>query len=398
MSGRAYDFAVIGAGIVGAAVAAEILRRRPGAKLVVIEKEAVAAFHQTGRNSGVVHSGVYYKPGSLKATLCREGLERTQAFCLARGIGYEARGKLLVATNDVEEERLSALVERAAQNGVDAQRLSRVDLRRLEPEIAGQAALRIPATAIVDYTGVTCSLLGDVENAGGEVKFSHEVSAISRSGSAYRIGAGGTSFDAGQVVACCGLAADRIARLADIDPGIRIVPFRGEYYVLPQRLAKIVHHLIYPVPDPALPFLGVHLTPMIDGTITVGPNAVLALAREGYSRWSVNVTDAASALLYPGLWRLLARHPRAMADELRGSFSKRAYLKAVRKYCPAITLADLAQYRSANRAQAVLPDGSMLDDFLIRSVQGFTVVLNAPSPAATSAMPIAKKICDGLLS
>jgi L-2-hydroxyglutarate oxidase len=394
MSGRVYDFAVVGAGIVGTAVAAEILRRRPGTRLVVLEKEAAPAFHQTGRNSGVVHSGVYYKPGSLKARLCREGLERTKAFCAARGIGYQARGKLLVATNDIEETRLSALVERAAQNGVAAQKLSVKELRRLEPEIAGQAALRIPATAIVDYKGVTRSLLGDVENAGGEVKFFHEVSAIRRSGSAFRIDAGGSFLEAGQVVACCGLAADRVARMAGIDPGIRIVPFRGEYYVLPQQYARIVHHLIYPVPDPALPFLGVHLTPMIDGTITVGPNAVLALAREGYSRWSVNASDAASALLYPGLWRLLARHPRAMADELRASFSKRAYLKAVRKYCPTISLADLAQYRSANRAQAVLPDGTMLDDFLIRSAQGFTVVLNAPSPAATSAMPIADKICD----
>ncbi len=394
MSGRVYDFAVIGAGIVGAAVAAEILRRRPGARLVVIEKEAVPAFHQTGRNSGVVHSGVYYKPGSLKARLCREGLERTKAFCLAHGIGYEARGKLLVATNDVEEERLSALVERAARNGVDAQPLTRAELHRLEPEVAGKAALRIPATAIVDYKGVTHSLLGDVENAGGEIRFSHAVSAIKRSGSAYRIETAGSFLEAGRVVACCGLAADRIARMAGIDPGIRIVPFRGEYYVLPPRHAKIVHHLIYPIPDPALPFLGVHLTPMIDGTITVGPNAVLALAREGYSRLSVDAKDAASALLYPGLWRLLARHPRAMADELRASFSKRAYLKAVRKYCPAITLADLAQYRSANRAQAVLPDGTMLDDFLIRSEEGFTAVLNAPSPAATSAMPIADKICD----
>ena len=394
---KPYDFVVIGAGIVGAALACEILARRPGTRLLVAEKEAVAAYHQTGRNSGVVHSGVYYKPGSLKTRFCREGLEWTRAYCAEKGIGYEARGKLLVATDALEEQRLGGLAERAVQNAVPFEHVDAAGLRRLEPEIAGRAALRIPETAIVDYGGITRALLGDVEQAGGEVRFNAPVTAIARSGDSYRVTVGGNKIETGRVVSCAGLASDRVARMAGIDPEIRILPFRGEYFVLPSALGRVVHHLIYPVPDPTLPFLGIHLTPMIDGTITVGPNAVLALAREKYDRFSVDARDAASALAYPGLWKMLARHPGATWNELRGSLSRRRYLAAVRKYCPRIQLSDLAVYRSANRAQAVRPDGTLVDDFLIRSDGGLTMILNAPSPAATGAMPIARKICDDIL-
>ena len=394
---KPYDFVVIGAGIVGAALAREILTRRPGARLLVAEKEASAAFHQTGRNSGVVHSGVYYKPGSLKTRFCRAGLEWTKAYCAEKGIGYEARGKLLVATDALEEERLSGLAERAVQNDVPFEHVDAAGLRRLEPEIAGMAALRIPETAIVDYPGITRALLGDVENMGGEVRFNSPMSAIERAGDGYRVIIAGTEVETGRVISCAGLASDRMARMAGIDPQVRILPFRGEYFVLPPALNKVVHHLIYPVPDPTLPFLGIHLTPMIDGTITVGPNAVLALAREKYHRFSVDARDAVSALAYPGLWKMLARHPGATWDELRGSLSRRRYLAAVRKYCPRIQLSDLTIYRSANRAQAVTRDGTLVDDFLIRSEGGLTIILNAPSPAATGAMPIARKICDDVL-
>ncbi|MGH7002916.1 MAG: L-2-hydroxyglutarate oxidase, partial [Alphaproteobacteria bacterium] len=372
MSGRTYDFLIVGAGIVGAALAAEILSRRPGSRLLLVDKEATPAFHQTGRNSGVVHSGVYYKPGSLKARFCREGLELTRAFCKARNIRYETRGKLLVATNDQEQFRLAALAERAAENGVMAEALDARALRLLEPEVAGKAALRIPATAIVDYVGITRTLLADVERAGGEIRFNAAVSAITVGAGVSRVTVGGQMIEAGRVVACAGLTSDRFARLAGIDPEIRIVPFRGEYFVLPPALNTVVHHLIYPVPDPTLPFLGVHLTPMIDGTITVGPNAVLALAREKYDRFSFDLADAADALGYPGLWRMMARHPRATFEEMRGWLSRRVYLAAVQKYCPRIRLSDMRTYRSANRAQAVRPDGQLIDDFLIRTEGGIT--------------------------
>lgn len=391
-----YDYLIIGAGIVGAALAAEIVKRRPHARVLVAEKEAQAAFHQTGRNSGVVHSGVYYTPGSLKTRFCREGLREIKAFCAARDIGYEARGKLLVATTPQEQENLYKLEQRAIENEVVAEQLTQADLGRLEPAITGLAALRIPETAITDYAGITKALLADVENAGSTVLFNAPVTSVTQAGSAYHVQAGNQHIEAGHIIACTGLASDRVARMLGMDPGIRILPFRGEYFVLPTHLNKVVHSLIYPVPDPTLPFLGVHLTPMIDGTITVGPNAVLALAREKYSHFSVDMRDAWSALSYSGLWKMLAKHPRATWNELKGSLFKQVYLDAVRKYCPTVTLSDLRVYRSANRAQAVHPDGSLVDDFLIKHSGGLTAILNAPSPAATGAMPIARHIADEL--
>lgn len=394
---RICDFLIVGTGIVGAALAAEIARRRPGSRVLVVEKEARPAFHQTGRNSGVVHSGVYYTPGSLKARFCREGAELTRAFCTARNIGYDERGKLIVATGEEELPRLEALCRRAAENGVAAVAVDGAAMRRLEPAVAGRAALRIPSTAIVDYAGVTRALLADVENAGGAVMFEAPLRAVAGRGGAYVADVGGRQVEAGRIVACSGLASDRVARLLGIDPGVRIVPFRGEYFVLPPALNAVVRHMIYPVPDPSLPFLGVHLTPMIDGTITVGPNAVLALAREKYGRFSIDPRDALDALAYPGLWRMLARHPKATWKELKGSLSRRIYLESVRRYCPRIGLADLAVYRSANRAQALRRDGTLVDDFLIETAGGVTAVLNAPSPAATSAMPIAARIASDIL-
>ncbi|MGB3277063.1 MAG: L-2-hydroxyglutarate oxidase [Castellaniella sp.] len=391
------DYLIIGAGIIGAALAAEIARRKPAARILVAEKEKDAAWHQTGRNSGVVHSGVYYTPGSLKTRFCRAGMEATKAFCATRGIGYEERGKLLVATNAQEAANLAKLQERAAQNDVKAERLELAELKRLEPAITGLAALHIPATAITDYAGITRALLADVETAGGTVRFNAPVLTARKAGEAYEVDVGGDRISAGHIIACSGLASDRVARMLGIDPGIRIVPFRGEYFVLPTRLQTVVSHLIYPVPNPALPFLGVHLTPMIDGTITVGPNAVLALAREKYTRFSVDPHDAWSALSYPGLWKMLARHPLPTLNELKGSLFKRVYLQAVRKYCPEVRLEDLTTYRSANRAQAVRPDGTLVDDFLIKRLDGITAILNAPSPAATGAIPIARQIADDIL-
>ncbi len=392
-----FDAMVIGAGILGAATASRLCARRPGWRVLVVEKEPGPARHQTGRNSGVLHSGVYYTPGGLKARLCAEGLERTRALCAARGIGFERRGKLLVATDDADKARLDALRVRAVQNGVVTEDLDAAGLRRLEPHVAGQAALRIPATAIVDYVAMTRSLLGDVETAGGEVRFEAEVTGCDAVGAGYRLRVGGASIETTRVIGCGGLASDRLARLAGLDPEIRILPFRGEYYVLDPRLNAVVHHLIYPVPNPALPFLGVHLTPMIDGSITVGPNAVLSLARERYGRFAVSPLDAASALTYPGLWRTLMRHKKASFDELRGSLFKSVFLRQVQRYCPELRMQDLRGYRAGNRAQAVRRDGTLVDDFLVEQRDGITMVLNAPSPAATSALPIADYLCDRIL-
>ncbi len=393
-SAPVFDAAIIGAGIVGAAVAAELARRHPGWRLLVLEKESDPARHQTGRNSGVIHSGVYYTPGSLKAKLCREGLERTYAYCHAKGVAAEKRGKLLVATDAADLARLDALETRAAENEVIAERLDEAGLKAHEPHVTGLGALRIPATGIVDYVGMTRALLAEVEGAGGEIRFGTELSALEPRGEAWRLRWSGGEATSGRVILCGGLQSDRLARMAGLENDLRILPFRGDYYTLPASRAGIVHHMIYPVPDPALPFLGVHLTPMIDGSITLGPNAVLSLAREGYGKAAVNLRDAREALGYPGLWRVLARYPRAVAGELASALSKRRYLRLVQRYCPSLRLADLTQHHAGNRAQLMRRDGTLVDDFLILTAPGLTAVLNAPSPAATSALPIAAHICD----
>lgn len=396
MTSEKFDIVIIGAGILGAALGAELAGRKPRSRILIVEKEKSAALHQTGRNSGVVHSGVYYAPGSLKARFCREGLEATRAFCTAHNIGYEARGKLIVATDSAEEARLADLAARASSNGVTADCLDAAALQKAEPNVRGVAALDIPTTAITDYRAITRSLLALVENAGGEVRFGADITDVRADGSGYAVQLNGQQIKTDRLIACAGLLADRVARLLGIDPGVRILPFKGEYFTLKKSLSNMVQAMIYPVPDPNLPFLGVHLTPMLDGTITVGPNAVLSLAREEYDRFSFNKADACDALFYPGLWRMLAKYPGATARELRSTLFKRHYLKLVQKYCPKIGLDDLRGYHAANRAQAVRPDGSLVDDFLIKTQDGLTAVLNAPSPAATSAMPIARHIADML--
>ncbi len=394
MTGRAFDAAVIGAGIVGAATAAELGRRHPGWRILVLEKEAAPARHQTGRNSGVIHSGVYYTPGGLKARLCREGLERSYAYAAAHNIPAERRGKLLVATDAAERARLDALEARAAENEVSTERLDAAGLRAHEPHVAGLGALRIPATGIIDYVAMTRALLAEVETASGVIQFGAALRGLLRQSDLWQLATPRGRFTAARVVLCGGLQSDRLARLAGLASDLRILPFRGDYYTLPPDKARIVHHLIYPVPDPALPFLGVHLTPMIDGRITVGPNAVLSLAREGYGKLSLNPRDAVEALGYPGLWRTLARHPRAVAAELFSALSRRRYLRLVQKYCPGLTLADLTRHHAGNRAQLTRRDGTLVDDFMILQRDGLTAVMNAPSPAATSALPIAAHLAD----
>jgi L-2-hydroxyglutarate oxidase len=392
------DFCIVGGGIVGLASALALLERRPGSRLVLLEKEPRLAVHQSGHNSGVLHAGVYYAPGSLKARLCREGNAQTREFCRAHGIAFEACGKLIVATDAVEAERLGALRERCERNATEAIAVSGAQLKTLEPSITGMEALLVPASAIVSYARICSALAQRITAAGGEIRLASRVTAISESGTEVRVTtADAITVHAARLVACAGLQADRVARLAGLDPGLRIVPIRGEYFRLPPARAGIVRHLIYPVPDPQLPFLGVHLTRMIDGGVIVGPNAVIGFAREGYDRMSFSVRDACETLAYGGFWRLLMRYRRSAASELAGSLLRRRYLAACRKYCPELGLDDLRPFPSGIRAQAVAADGELIHDFVFADTERMTHVLNAPSPAATAALPIGGMIAARML-
>ncbi|MEU0871549.1 L-2-hydroxyglutarate oxidase [Nocardia brasiliensis] len=387
-----YDFCVIGGGIVGVATAHRILRKHPGATLVLLEKGAALATHQTGHNSGVIHSGIYYPPDSLKARLCRQGARWTKEFAAAQGIPFEVCGKLLVATDAAEQQRMLALHERSVTNGVAVELIDAAELRRREPKVRGVGALFVPDTGIVDYTRITAALAAEVAAAGGELVFGAEVTALTETDSAVTAAGPAGSWSARTLVVCAGLQADRLARMAGLRNDFRIVPFRGEYYQLPPERAGLVRTLIYPIPDPELPFLGVHLSPTIDGTLTVGPNAVLGLAREGYRKGSFDAKDAGAVLGFPGVHRVARANIRTGLRELRNSVFKRGYLAECRKYCPELTLADLRPREAGIRAQAVLRDGTLVHDFMIERTPRSVHVLNAPSPAATSAMPIAEHI------
>jgi len=388
-----YDFCVVGGGIVGLATAREILLRRPGASLVLLEKEASLAAHQTSHNSGVIHAGVYYAPGSLKARLCRAGNQQTKQFCAEHGIPIEVCGKLLVATSPIEVGRLADLRKRCNANEIATQELDGAALATLEPRIAGLAALLVPSTGIVDYQRVCLALAEDVRKAGGEVRLRSCVRSIAERSAEVELAlAEGEPLRAGQLIACAGLQSDRLARAAGLDVRLRIIPFRGEYFQLPADKSDIVRHLIYPVPDPELPFVGVHLTRMSSGRVTLGPNAVLGFAREGYSRFSFNLRDSAETLSFPGFWHLMRRHWRSAVHELRGSLVRSRYLQECRKYCPELTLEDLQPYPAGIRAQAVLADGTLVHDFMFADTPRMVHVLNAPSPAATAALPIGSMI------
>jgi L-2-hydroxyglutarate oxidase LhgO len=386
---------VVGAGLIGLAVARGLARR--GVDVTVFEKEPDLALHQSGRNSGVVHSGIYYPPGSLKATLCRRGVGLLMEFCAEHGLPYEEIGKVVVARNEVERERLRAIQDRAERNGVPGVRwLDRAGLREIEPHVAGVAALHSPTTAIVDYRGVARALAAEIAAAGGQVLLSTAVTGIERgpAGVTVRIGHAGHRVD--RLVVCAGLQSDLVARMAGDsgDPGI--VPFRGEYYRLRPESTDLVRGLVYPVPDPAYPFLGVHFTPRVDGSVDIGPNAVLATAREGYRRRDMVPGELAAVLRSPGARRLFRRHWRAGVYELAGSLSRRVYIARARAYVPALTVADVVPAPAGVRAQAVDPDGSLVDDFRISHLGPVTAVRNAPSPAATSCLAIAEHVLDHL--
>jgi L-2-hydroxyglutarate oxidase len=393
-----YDFCVVGGGIVGLATAREILRRRPGASLVLLEKETDLATHQTGHNSGVIHAGVYYAPGSLKARLCRAGNLQTKQFCAEHGIPIEECGKLIVATTPIEVQRLADLRKRCDLNEIATQEVAGVDLITLEPRIAGLAALLVPSTGIVDYRRVSVALAEDIRKHGGEVRLRSCVRSITeKSAEVEVVLTEGEPIRAGQLIACAGLQADRLARAARLDVPLRIIPFRGEYFQLPTTKSEIVRHLIYPVPDPELPFLGVHLTRMIGGYVTVGPNAVLGFAREGYPHFSFDLRDAAETLSFSGFWHVLRKHWRSALHEFHGSLIRSRYLQECRKYCPELDLQDLQPYPAGIRAQAVLADGTLVHDFMFADTPRMVHVLNAPSPAATAALPIADVIAARVL-
>jgi L-2-hydroxyglutarate oxidase len=396
-SGDIFDYCVVGGGIVGASVALALLEREPGARLLLIEKEGGVARHQTGRNSGVIHSGIYYKPGSLKASLCTQGVTATKDFCTRHGITFRTTGKLIVATRDHEVPRLQKLLDNAAANDVPAELIDAGEISRLEPHITGKAAVRVQTSAIVDYGEMTRVAMAQLEAAGAAIRFGASAERIIDEGAQVTVIAGGSTWRARKVVACAGLASDRLARASGLRPDFRIVPFRGDYYALDAKWQTRVSHLIYPVPDPDLPFLGVHLTPMIDGTITVGPNAVLSLAREGYSKFAVSPRDAYDSLTWPGLWRLMNRHWRAAIDEAHSAISQEVYVDLCRRYAPRLSIADLRPYRAGIRAQAISRDGTMVDDFKFLETENTLHVVNAPSPAATSALPIGKLVARRLL-
>jgi (S)-2-hydroxyglutarate dehydrogenase len=371
-----------------------LCERYTGIAVTVIEKEPELAAHQTGHNSGVIHAGVYYAPGSLKARFCQEGAAATYAFSHEHGLPVEQCGKLIVATNALERERLDALYTRCLDNGLAPERLDKAALTRAEPRVRGEAAILVKTSGIADYPAITRKMADIVRAAGGEILLGYEVKTLREDADGVTVEAGNRTVRARHAIVCGGLMADRLMRMCGLEPPFRIVPFRGEYFRLPASKNDIVKHLVYPVPDPALPFLGVHLTRMIGGYVTVGPNAVLALAREGYRWRDISPADLLDMARFPGFWKVIGRNRKSAVTEMRNSAFRRFYLKECQKYCPELTLSDLEPYPAGVRAQAVLADGTLVHDFMIERGKRSLHVCNAPSPAATSAIPIGKHLVD----
>jgi len=390
---KKHDFIVIGGGIVGLAVARELLLKKPGASVCVLEKENAPGRHQSTHNSGVLHCGLYYKPGSLKARLAVRGIRLMTDFCREHSVAHEICGKVVVATNEAELERLRDLEIRGQQNGLEAlQWVDAAQLHEIEPHAAGLAALRVPQEGIVDYEAVCDALVQEIERLGGTFQKNARVAAIhdNLGGWVFETPAG--EFEARYLINCAGLFSDRIAELAGTKNDIRIVPFRGEYFELAHVARHLVRHLIYPVPDPAFPFLGVHFTRLIHGGIEAGPNAVLALAREGYSKNDIRPREAAEILAFPGLWNFLRRYPSMVWDEGRRSLSKTLFAQSLQKLVPEIRAEHLSPGGAGVRAQAMSHDGTLLQDFHMVQKPRALHVINAPSPAATASLAIAEEV------
>ncbi len=388
-----YDFVIIGGGIIGMSTAMQLIDVYPDARIALLEKESGPACHQTGHNSGVIHAGVYYTPGSLKAQFCLAGNRATKAFCDQNGIRYDNCGKMLVATSDLEMERMRALWERTAANGIEREWLNADELREREPNITGLGGIFVPSSGIVSYRDVTAAMAKIFQSRGGEIIYNAEVSGLNehKNGVVIRTRQGG-EYEASTLISCSGLMADRLVKMLGLEPGFIICPFRGEYFRLAPEHNQIVNHLIYPIPDPAMPFLGVHLTRMIDGSVTVGPNAVLAFKREGYRKRDFSFSDTLEILGSSGIRRVLQNHLRSGLGEMKNSLCKSGYLRLVQKYCPRLSLSDLQPWPAGVRAQAVSPDGKLIDDFLFVTTPRTIHNCNAPSPAATSAIPIGAHI------
>lgn len=387
--------AIVGAGIVGLAIGRELARRRPDDRIVVLEKEDRVAAHQTGHNSGVVHAGIYYQPGSLKAVLCARGRSLLREYCAERNLPYDECGKLVVAVDDDELPRLEALQARAGDNAVPGlRRVGRAEIGDIEPFAEGIAALYSPRTAITDFRRIAESFAVDLTESGGEVRLSCAVDGIGPAATGIGITTGDEVLRADRVIVCAGLHADTVAVLAGAEPGPRIVPFRGEYMNVVAEKADMLRGLVYPVPDPRYPFLGVHFTRRVSGTVEVGPNAVLAFAREGYRRRDFSIRDLAETVRWPGFRRMARQHWRTGIEEMYGSVSAAAYMRRAQRYIPAIGAADVVRGGSGVRAQALDADGGLVDDFRIDRLGPVTAVRNAPSPAATSSLAIAEYVVD----
>ena len=389
---------MVGAGIVGLTTAWAAVKRRPGERVVVLEKEDGLAFHQTGRNSGVIHSGIYYKPGSLKAQTCRAGREALLSFCREHSVDFELCGKVVVALDESELPALEKIRERALANGAQVEELGSEQLAEVEPHAAGIRALRIPETGIVDYRGMCDVLARLITEAGGELRFGARVKSLIAPGDHYIVETTEGSFEADRVVNCAGLHSDRVAESFGDDPEAKIVPFRGEYFELTEDAKHLCKHLIYPVPDASFPFLGVHFTRMISSAVECGPNAVLAYAREGYTKTHVNLPDLFESLTYPGFLRLAAKHWKTGLGEVWRSWSKAAFVKALQRLIPELRAEHLRPAPAGVRAQALLPSGELVDDFLFGGEDGVVHVLNAPSPGATASLAIGEAVIDRLES
>lgn len=389
------DLAIIGGGIVGCATALAIISRNPDLNILLFEKETQLASHQTGHNSGVIHAGLYYRPGSLKAATCTSGREALYRFCAEHDIPHQRCGKVVVAVNEAELPALDELERRGQTNGLKGlQRLNASELKKREPHVRGIAGLLVPQTGIVDYVRVTLAMAEIFKACGGVIHMHTPIMQVIKKHDEYLLQTGSKTFRARALVNCAGLHADRVARSAGLFPDLRIVPFRGEYYAFKPKRSHLVKHLIYPVPDPQMPFLGVHFTRKIDGSVEAGPNAVLAWQREGYHRSDISLRDLADTLSFAGFWKLSCRFWRVGLEEHGRSFSKRLFVKSLQRLIPEIEPEDLVPGGSGVRAQAVDREGKMVDDFCILTEGRMIHVLNAPSPAATASLSIGEHIAD----
>lgn len=389
--------AVIGGGIVGLATAYQLTQRSPGCQVVVLEKENSLGQHQTGHNSGVLHSGIYYKPGSLKATNCREGKKAMEAFCAAEGIDYEICGKVIVATSEDELPALQRIYERGQANGVRCAMIDQEHLHELEPAAAGIKAIHVPESGIVDYLQVCERLAVRIQEHGGRIVTGARVTAMRQQGGQTVVQSLAGEFPVDYVVNCAGLHSDRVTAMSGQRPEVKIIPFRGEYFEVKPQAQHLCRNLIYPVPDPSFPFLGVHFTRMIHGGVECGPNAVLAFAREGYQKTDLNLADLVETLTYPGFLKLAAKYWQTGMGEMWRSFNKAAFVKALQRLIPAICAEDLEPAPAGIRAQAIAPDGAMVDDFMIQETARIVNVCNAPSPGATASLNIGRYIVNTLM-